>query len=572
MISILNPGSRTIRQTLAIGFALLLFLILIAGALGWATLSGLSSDISRALRSAQIDAQQSSRFGAVITEEVQAANQYLIDRSEKAGSDFIRLGWEAHRLHRIFAARTDRLSQQIGATVTINEQLARVENRYALAHRLADLGRVEASQAEARAARTEVTALLANLRSLEDLKAQGFARISSELQDKATDRTRLIIGTLAVALLLAVIIALRTARAVAVPMRQLLRHAVQMSHGNLSARTLHDMPGEFRILAEAMNHASQSLESVASGAAETADEVARSAGDLASASRQISESAGQVADAVGDVSLGAETQVTQLQEVNQALDGIRGRVDEVMAGAEEVQALATAIEREAVTKRSEIERAMTILGDVRRVVQQAAAEVRALTTTAADITKFVGTVSRIAEQTNLLSLNASIEAARAGVAGRGFAVVAGEVRQLADQTQAAADDVVRLTESVTTRVITTSQAMDSSVTNVAEIEQVERDLSATLASIVTATERTRRAAGAVAHSANENVRAIQSAATNLSLVAKTAESHASAAMQVSASTEEQSAACEQLSSASSHLLQGSQRLRELVGGLKTSGL
>lgn len=569
-MSVLNPGSRSIRQTLALGFALLLLLILMAGALGWSTLSGLSSDITSALHTAQVDARQSSRFASVITEEIQAANQYLVDRSAKSSADFTRLGWEAHRLHRTFSADKGGMRTEIGATVAVNERLARVENRYALAHRLADLGRLEESRAEADRARLEVSGLLASLSALDELKTKGFARVSATLQDTATDRTRLLVTTLAVALLLALLIAIRTGRAVAQPMRQLMRHAVQLSRGNLNVRTTSDMAGEFQTLANAMNHASESLARVASGAAQTADEVAHSAADLASASRQISESAGQVAEAVGEVSFGAETQVTQLQEVNRAIDGISGRVDSVLAGAEEVQALASAIEREAVGKRSELERALGILGDVKSVIHQAAGEVRALTSTAADITKFVGTVSRIAEQTNLLSLNASIEAARAGVAGRGFAVVAGEVRKLADQTQAAADDVVRLTESVTTRVLTTSQAMDSSVNNVAEIERVERDLSTTLTSIIAATVRTHRAASGVASLAEDNVRAIHSAVTNLSLVAKTAESHASSAMQVSASTEEQSAACEQLIGASTHLLQGSHRLRELVGELKTS--
>jgi methyl-accepting chemotaxis protein len=216
-----------------------------------------------------------------------------------------------------------------------------------------------------------------------------------------------------------------------------------------------------------------------------------------------------------------------------------------------------------------MERAMSILLEVRGVVQEAAEEVRGLAQTATDINKFVGLVSRIAEQTNLLSLNAAIEAARAGSAGRGFAVVAGEVRKLADQTQIAAGDAVKLTETVSTRVLATSRSMEQGVVSVSEIEKVGREIDSALTTILGAAARTREAAAAVTSAASENAKAVESASATLSLVAHTAESHATAAMQVSAATEEQSAACEQMSTASTQLFDGSHQLRELVGELKT---
>jgi methyl-accepting chemotaxis protein len=74
----------------------------------------------------------------------------------------------------------------------------------------------------------------------------------------------------------------------------------------------------------------------------------------------------------------------------------------------------------------------------------------------------------------------------------------------------------------------------------------------------------------VTSAAQENVRAVEGAAQNLGLVARTAEGHAAAAMQVSASTEEQSAACEQMTSASTQLLLGSRQLKGLVGELRTA--
>lgn len=560
----------TIRQVLTIGFTLLIVLLLAAGAVGWISMRRMAMDVGQTLADAQLDAKQASDFSNVVTQEIQAANTYLSDQDTKSEAEFRRLGWEAHRLHRTFSTRQDMLAEQIARTVAIDTTLARVEAAFALSHRLTDLGRLDEAHVEAQNARRMVPSLLEQLTGLEHSRAQQLAGMAATLQSQSIARSRLLVSVIVIATLLALMIVVRTGRAVGRPLRLLVKHAVQLSHGDLQQRTEGEMPGEFRTLADAMNHATAALSRIASGAARTADEVAQSASDLASASKQISASAGEVADAVEEVSHGAESQVAQLRQVNEALDGIRTRGDNLVGGAQEVHGLASAIEAEAEAKRIEIDRALTILFDVRTIVQQAAAEVRELNTTASDINKFVISVSRIAEQTNLLSLNAAIEAARAGEAGRGFAVVAGEVRKLADQTQAAADDVVKMTETVTARVAATSKAMEQGVSQVGEIERVSRELDSALSTILGAAERTRAAAGMVTTAATENARAVESAAANLGLVARTAESHATSAMEVSASTEEQSAACEQMSMASTQLFHGSHALLDLVSELKTA--
>jgi methyl-accepting chemotaxis protein len=571
MIGLPTIPPNSIRRTLALGFALLMLLLVGAGLFGWATISGMSRDMSERFAHANDLTQQSSSFSHTITEEIQAATSYLADPRPESEASFRRLGWEAHRLHRSFTTRRSELANEVTNTVAVDTKLSEVENAYAVAHRLKNLGRTDAADTQARKAGVLVTQLLNELRRVDNANGLAFARNAEALRQNAFRRSATLVTVITVALLLAIVIVMRTSRAIGRPLRILLKHAMQLSRGNLQMRTrTSGLPTEFRTLGEAMNHATDSLSRIVTGAAYTADDVARSAGDLASASRQVAESAGQIAEAVGDVSHGAETQVHQIHTVNSALDGIRSRAGEMVGGAEEVHALAGAIEAEAEAKRSEVLRALDILLEVRDAVQQAASEVSDLSATAAEISNFVSSVSRIAEQTNLLALNASIEAARAGPAGRGFAVVAAEVGKLAEQTQAAADDVVRLTEAVMARVATTSHAMENSAASVGEIERVGRELNSALTTIVAAAERTREAAASVTASAEENVRAVEGAAANLGFVTRAAESQATAAMQVSASTEEQSAACEEMTSASSNLLHGSKQLRGLVGELKTA--
>lgn len=566
-----NSGPQTIRRLLGLGFSVLIFLLVVAGFVGWASIVTISDQVESTLTHANAVTQQSAKFSHVITREVQAATSYLNDGDPVAEAEFRRLGLEAHGLHRTFTSRRSDLAGEVANTVIVDNRLAEVENAFAVAHRLRDLGRAEEARQQARVAGKLVEQLLVDLQRVDQANNTAFLRASDSLSEYALRRSALLVTVIGFALALAILIVIRTSREIGRPLRSLVRHAIQLSRGNLLNRTATPgMPGEFRTLAEAMNHASESLSRVVAGAAHTADDVAKSAGDLASASKQISDSAGQMAEAVGEVSHGAETQVQQLRKVHDALDGIRVRAGRMVGGAAEVHALAGAIESEAESKRTEMDRALAILLEVRTIVQSAAAEVSGLAATAVEINSFVSSVSRIAEQTNLLALNASIEAARAGPAGRGFAVVAAEVAKLAEQTQTAADDVVRLTEAVTSRVTTTTRAMEGSSAHVGEIERVGRDLNGALATIAGAAERTRQSAAAVTSAAQENVRAVEGAVQNLGLIARTAEGHAAAAMQVSASTEEQSAACEQMKSASSELLVGSRQLKGLVGELRTA--
>jgi PAS domain S-box-containing protein len=110
---------------------------------------------------------------------------------------------------------------------------------------------------------------------------------------------------------------------------------------------------------------------------------------------------------------------------------------------------------------------------------------------AANITSVVTTISRVAEQTNLLSLNAAIEAEKAGQYGRGFAVVAREIRRLADQTAEATLDIEHIVKEMTSAISAGVVGMDQFAHEVRQGAEVIRTVGAQLAEIISQVQNLR---------------------------------------------------------------------------------
>ena len=565
----MNPfTSGSIRSRLLGGFGALIVLLVIAGVVGSSSLTSLAAQVSASLATARGEAQLTATLTSNVTQELSAGSRYLESPDTATENAFRAFGWAAHRAQKALNASEGLSAEDVGLISSIDKRLSELENQIATAHRLKDLKRdAEATRAVSETRALE-SALLDDVRELGQRRAKAMEATAKAMSNEANRRSNALIAVIVGAILLGLGIVTWTVRAIALPLAELLAHARALANGRLDVRTGTDLPGEFRELAEALNVTADSLARVVGVAQETAQSVTTSAHELASASEEVSLAAGQTATAMSEVTEGAEHQVSALRVVDDALHVMRTRADAVREGAAEVKSLADDIERHAREKRAEIGRAMGLLGGIRESVEHAAGEVRELTTTADSINRFVAIVSRIAEQTNLLALNAAIEAARAGSAGRGFAVVADEVRKLAEQAQTAADDVVELTAIVTARVGSTTAAMKQGSLRVGEIERLSRDIDTALTIIGAAAERTLSAAADVTVAANENVAAVLEASGGIEQAARTAEGHAAAAEEVSASTEEQSAACEEMSSASATLLDGANRLRDIVAGLR----
>ncbi len=192
----------------------------------------------------------------------------------------------------------------------------------------------------------------------------------------------------------------------------------QISDGKLHITLKNDYVGEFQKIKTALLNISGSMNQVMEGINASSERVSVGASELASASQVLAE--------------GAELQAASIEELAATTNSVADHVEESRRGAE-----ASAKETAKVTAMIEQNQTkMTMMMEAMNKIQQ----------TSQQVVGIIQTIEEIADQTNLLSLNASIEAGRAGDAGKGFAVVADEIGKLALESAKAANSTRNLIE------------------------------------------------------------------------------------------------------------------------------
>ncbi|WP_249933182.1 methyl-accepting chemotaxis protein [Blastococcus sp. CCUG 61487] len=347
----------------------------------------------------------------------------------------------------------------------------------------------------------------------DELKASLVARTQAANADAeaAENVTRWsMIAAIALGTLVVLGVAIVVARRIIRPLNAVKDVATALATGDLTRSTGVQQDDEVGSTARALDEAMERLREVMASVVTNADAVAASSEELSASSAQISASAEETSAQSGVVSGAAE-------EVSRS-------VQTVAAGAEQMGASIREIASNAAEASEVASRAVT-------AAETTTATVAKLGESSAEIGNVVKVITSIAEQTNLLALNATIEAARAGEAGKGFAVVANEVKELAQETAKATEDIAQ-------RVLAIQGDTTAAVAAIEEISAIVAQISDRQTTIASAVEEQEATTNEMSRSVQEAAGGTTQIAENITGVSTAAESTTQALTQTRTAVDE----------------------------------
>jgi methyl-accepting chemotaxis protein len=265
------------------------------------------------------------------------------------------------------------------------------------------------------------------LDELAELERHAAADQAAAADHSAVTGRNIGIAVLVGGLLLALFLGVLVARTITRPLRVVGRALDAMADGDLTAEARWDAKDEVGRMAASFGRAQAATR-------EAVRALAANAASLGTVSQGLADASGQIGASAHEAS-------SQATVVAAAAEQVSANVQTVAAGSEEMGASIGEIAHNA----NEAAKVAAQAVDVAATTTSTVAKLGDSSTEIADVVKVI---TSIAEQTNLLALNATIEAARAGEAGKGFAVVATEVKELAQETARATEDIARRVEAI----------------------------------------------------------------------------------------------------------------------------
>lgn len=228
---------------------------------------------------------------------------------------------------------------------------------------------------------------------------------------------------------------------------QLLESTKAIAGGDLSIRIITDDPdSEFGKIAVAFNNMAESFENIIRRLQQIGINLTTSATEIAAAAKQQETITIEQEATTREISIAAS-------EISSTAKEFANTMNDISVVAEQTSTLALS-GKDALNNMESVMRQMVdASGNI-------AAKLAILNEKASNITSVITTITKVADQTNLLSLNASIEAEKAGEYGRSFSVIAREIRRLADQTAIATLDIEKMVNEIMTAVSSSVMGVD----------------------------------------------------------------------------------------------------------------
>lgn len=228
----------------------------------------------------------------------------------------------------------------------------------------------------------------------------------------------------------------------------IIRKIKKVSNGDLTVEIRTKRRDEFRLLSEGIADMLSHMKELVTGLKEVNEELSNAASDMSSASEHFLHTSKHIQSEIAEMQQGIEKLDGESEDCLHQMDALSGSIEKVTDNSGQINTLARGTGQAITTGMTSVEQLKSSTGSTIQITSNIISTIEKLADKSKSIGTIIEAINEIAEQTNLLSLNASIEASKAGSAGRGFAVVAQEIKKLADESIHSSDQIVQIVNEI----------------------------------------------------------------------------------------------------------------------------